>query len=112
MKLYCAVNTEEESTQLQNDLDHIIQWSNEWQIKFNHSKCAVLHLGTTNKNFNYTISGNILRSSDCERDLGVFISPHSRYGLSFSNHCAKTASKATILAQLFCIPLTTETPSF
>ena len=32
-------------SELQNDLNHLISWSEKWQLKFNWSKCKVLRFG-------------------------------------------------------------------
>ena len=32
-------------SELQNDLNHLISWSEKWQLKFNTSKCKVLRFG-------------------------------------------------------------------
>ena len=36
---------------IQNDLDKIIQWSEQWQMPFNLDKCKVMHFGTRNSKY-------------------------------------------------------------
>jgi len=33
---------------LQQDLDQLGQWSDEWQMEFNLDKCEVVHFGRSN----------------------------------------------------------------
>ena len=55
-------------------------------MKFNGSKCKILHLGKNNPNYDYTITedGEVknLEVTNSEKDLGVFIDPL----LNFDNH--------------------------
>lgn len=86
IKLYCLINSKHDSVLLDDNLNRIFQWGVEWQIKLNSSKRAVVHLGATNKNFNYLLDtvydDTVVQVSDYECDLGVFVSPHSRYWLA------------------------------
>ena len=54
-KLGRQVATAEDSKKLQADLDCIQQWSDKWQLKFNSTKCKVIHLGHDNSKAAYTM---------------------------------------------------------
>jgi len=54
-KLGRQVATAEDSKKLQADLDSIQQWSDKWQLKFNSTKCKVIHLGYENSKATYTM---------------------------------------------------------
>ena len=54
-------------------------------------KSHVLHLGKNNKNFSYTMNGNMLESTDKEKDIGVIISNN----LKPAAHCDKVARTAS-----------------
>ena len=41
----------------------LFDWSEEWQMEFNVDKCKVMHIGRTNKNFEYYM-GCLLYTSD------------------------------------------------
>ena len=76
-KLWCRINTEEDSAAFQEDLDKLSSWSNIWQLKFNAEKCKVMHIGHTCKT-DYYMTGGLsgktkLESVQEERDLGVLI---------------------------------------
>jgi len=42
--VYGRVMDLSEAVRLQMDLDALLQWSREWQMMFNVSKCKVMHL--------------------------------------------------------------------
>lgn len=75
---------------LQMDLDSLQEWSNDWLLRFNVNKCAVMHYGYQNQRVEYTIGNEILRKTDNERDLGVIMTPD----LNFSAHVTHAVKKA------------------
>ena len=58
-KLYRMIKNEEEELQLQEDLNHLQKWSENWQLPFNVEKCKVLHLGPHNEEYNYILKSGI-----------------------------------------------------
>jgi len=44
-KVVREVTTTGDCEELQADLDSIQHWSEKWQMKFNSSKCRIMHLG-------------------------------------------------------------------
>ena len=44
---------------LQMDLDALRQWSNEWLLRFNVNKCAVMHYGYDNQRQEYIIGRDV-----------------------------------------------------
>ena len=55
-----------------NDLAELEVWESIWLLKFNPSKCKVMHIRfNDNPNFNYSIDGIVLEESVQEKDLGV-----------------------------------------
>ena len=44
-KLCKNICTEADRDLLQQDLDRLAEWSQQWQMKFNVEKCAVIHIG-------------------------------------------------------------------
>ena len=91
-----------DQTLLQKDLDHLVQWTYEWLLSFNQSKCKSLritHSFSQSPSQPYRIgSCNIVQSSQ-QRDLGVIFCDD----LSWSQHYNKVISKAySILFFLQC----------
>ena len=94
-KLYRIIQNPCDSEALQQDLNHISNWSKLWLLNFNTMKCSVMHLGE-NANATYTLfnlatnSNTLLRPTLEQKDLGVWITP----SMTFSVHCHKSARKA------------------
>ena len=59
-KLARTVDSQEDSDELQAELNSLAQWATEWTISFNESKCKVMHLGRKNPRNQYEMNGHIL----------------------------------------------------
>ena len=84
---------------LQNDLLKLLEWSNVWQLKFNVSKCKVLHVGKKNERHSYYMDDALtvkLDVTETEKDVGVTFSPK----LDFSEHINTIVKKANQLTGL------------
>lgn len=92
-KLYTNVDSADDAAKLQNDLNHMVEWSNTWLLRFNASKCKVMHFGRRNQHFDYSMSSQTLESSRCEKDLGVWINTE----LTAEDHIKTVVSKANQL---------------
>lgn len=60
-------------------------------MKYNKSKCRVLHLGRNNLMFQYKLGNDLLESRVGKRDLGVLVDSR----MTMSQHCALVAKKAS-----------------
>lgn len=100
MKLFAddakVLNTKNNASLIQTDINRIIEWSDKWQMPLNVNKCEVLHIGVT-KNLtvnNYTMMHNStnvnIKSTNLEKDLGVWVDSQ----LKFEEHIMKMVSKA------------------
>ncbi|KAK4818825.1 hypothetical protein QYF61_019862 [Mycteria americana] len=72
-KLGGAVDSLEGQEVLQRDLDRLKHWAMINGMKFNKSKCRILHLGRSNAGYKYKLGEEWLESSPAERDLGVLV---------------------------------------
>ena len=59
-------------------------------MKFNPSKCKVMHIGKNNTKYDYKLFGQNLTKVTSERDLGVIISND----LKPTKHCISASEKA------------------
>ena len=94
-KLYRPISSPVDSQTLQQDLKKLEQWSDSWLLKFNASKCRVMHLGANNMKEDYYMSDNHgqkrkLEETALEKDLGIYVSNT----LKPTEHCSRAASKA------------------
>jgi len=77
-------------TAIQPDLDRLGSWAERNQMRFNKSKCRVLHTGRNNCTHQYSLGDDLLERSSSGRDLGVPVD--DRFGMS--QQCALMAKKA------------------
>ena len=85
-KAYTPMLTDENRNQLQLTIDRMFEWTQQWQLNFNQSKCQILHIGENNPKHEYYIGedGNrtLLSTTSLEKDLGVLVDNE----LNFDNH--------------------------
>ena len=89
-KLGHIVNNENDAAALQECLNKLCQWAQDWGMKFNETKCKVVHYGRKNLKLDYYMNNVKLEKSDCERDLGVMM--HS--SMKPTKQCEESARKA------------------
>ena len=56
-KLYAIVNNTNDERKLQGDIDRLMQWSKDWLLTFNKSKCKHVYFGPPN-NAKYQMGGD------------------------------------------------------
>lgn len=81
--IYREISNTNDANVLQNDLDTITRWCEDWLMTLNINKCKVMHVSRKNSpNFNYTIQNTLLQSVNSYKYLGVYISSN----LSWEQH--------------------------
>ena len=105
-KAYSPINSIDDRNKLQICINNLNNWTEKWLLKFNSSKCKVLHIGENNPQHDYyiTVDGKSvkLETTTSEKDLGVYIDPN----LTFVDHINTTVSKARSLSGLINYTIT------
>jgi len=91
-KIFKIINTEEDQTYLQRDLNKLNKWTETWLLQLHPEKCKYLHIG---KNLHwqdrkYDLGGKTIERSVEEKDIGVIIDQN----LTFSKHISENVKKA------------------
>ncbi|KAK7088907.1 hypothetical protein V1264_024561 [Littorina saxatilis] len=98
-KLYTRTDVPSGPVVMQEDLDNLQEWSDNWLLKFHPKKCSVLKLGKQHTETSYHMKGRsesgeevsiTLEESETEKDLGVLVDNR----LSFKGHVAQATAKA------------------
>ena len=96
-KIGRSIKNKSDSLNLQESLNCLSQWCTDWEMKFNESKCKVLHIGKNNERFDYSLNGLTLEKVEYEKDIGVTI----QSDLKPTIQCLNAAKKANqIIGQM------------
>lgn len=90
--MFRVIKSTNDKTRLQQDLEALEQWERTWLMRFNASKCYVLHISSNRKidhQHQYILHGQVLQSVDHSKYLGVTVSNN----LSWDKHIQNVAAK-------------------
>ena len=90
VKIFRAIGGAADFQQLQADINSFVDWSVKWQLRFNVSKCNLLHLRPLHFYREYNINGVVVSPSNLVKGLGVLIDNKFK----FHNHSSVVACKA------------------
>ena len=99
-KLYTAVNNTNDEIKLQGDIDRLMQWSKDWLLTFNKSKCKHVHFGPPN-NAKYQMGGDIIIQSTEEKDLGITIDEKLKFQIHINNQTKKANQRLGMIKRSF-----------
>jgi hypothetical protein len=106
-KLYSSVSSNTNIDLLESDLQSLMNWSGDWDMEFNASKCSVLHLGNKNIIHKYKCSSQgvivELANSSSERDLGIVMDSKLDFGCHINNIVNKANRQLGLLKRSFVI---------
>ena len=100
-KIYMKVTEEQDRQQLQSDLDAVSDWSAKWQLPFNVEKCTVLHVGSRSSEEFYTLNGVQLKSTDSERNPGIFMNTDLKFRKQAASAVAKASQILVVIRRSF-----------
>jgi hypothetical protein len=105
-KLYTDIKDNQSANTLQDDLDKLQKWTEDWNMAFNLPKCGIMHLGYGNPLNDYYLNGTVLNKIDKEKDLGIII----QNNLKTSQQCIEAVKKANRSLGLIKRNIQTKTP--
>ena len=88
--IFKAVESMDDISIIQNDINTLLDWSHKWQLPLNIAKCKCIHFGKNNPNHSYMMGDLPLESDSEEKDVGVVFDPT----LNFRRHINIMISKA------------------
>ena len=93
-KSYTEIHSINDAQKLQTCINLLVDWSEKWLLRFNSSKCKILHLGKNNPKYEYYIYNDgvksVLEETTSEKDLGVLVDNN----LDFKGHVNETVKKS------------------
>ena len=90
--MYREIHNNFDQDQLQDDLDKLAQWQDEWQMQFNIKKCFVMRITHIRKPklYEYKLGSHTLEETSCHAYLGVDITNN----LNWNKHISRIPSSA------------------
>ena len=82
IKLYTSIHTESDAEKLTINILELEKWALLWQLSINEKKSSILHLGSKNPEFDFSMAGTSLSAPDAAKDLGIIINKR----LTFDNY--------------------------
>ena len=79
-KLMGRVKNDKQRQIIKEDLTALSNWASVWEMPFNIDKCKVMHIGNSNLEAKYEMSGKKLEQTKEEKDLGVIVSDNFKVG--------------------------------
>jgi len=107
LKMFKVIKGTQDFQELQNDIDMLLVWADKWLLRFNVSKCYVLHLGPPHGYGEYNMQGTKISSSDTIKDLGIHIDNNLKFHFHTASVILKANRTLAIIRKIFTLLTTT-----
>ena len=111
--IYRSIKSLSDHVALQKDLESLHRWAETWGLKFNVSKCSIMHLSCKRVHPTrfYTLDGEVITTVSESKYLGVtFSNDYGTRSFQWKSHISQSAPKANqrlvFLRRNFGDPLT------
>ena len=101
VKIYVAIEKISDCVTLQKGLDALYDWARYWQLSVSADKCLILHIGSTNKSYAYSIGSKSLPDVITVRDLGVTIDSQLKFDVHINNIVTKANQRSSLILRCF-----------
>ena len=91
-KFFTSINSIHDCISFNNDMFNIQQWCVDNGMSLSLNKCSILHIGSNNPHYKYSINGTSFQTVETIRDLGVTIDSE----LNFDQHIRSTVHRASV----------------
>ena len=90
-KCYRTVNKLADCKCLQDDLDNLVRWCNDWRMDLNHTKCGVLNITRSHQPVitQYQLLGTPVKTFNIQKDLGIIISNDLKWNFQIQETTTK-----------------------
>ena len=105
--MYTTVSTVDDHKRLQDELDKLTEWQNQWQMKFNPSKCYVMHMSLSHNppRFEYRLCNQRLEVVKSHPYLGVHLQDNLDWRAQVGHATAKANRMLGVLRRnLYACP--------
>ena len=100
-KIYKAIESMDDVSTIQDDINKLMRWSRDWQLPFNVNKCKVIHFGKNNPNHTYQMDGTDLIADTSEKDVGVLFDTDFNFRTHIRNMIKKANSRIGMIKRTF-----------
>ena len=103
-KCHRSVSSTSDCYSLQNDLQQLSKWSQDWNMFFNDNKCVLLRFSPkpTHSTFHYTINNSTISIQEHHRDLGVIMSNNFTWNAHYIFISAQAYKILGLIRRSFC----------
>lgn len=93
-KLCCKIYDEQCCVRLQECLNNLVKWGDQWGLHFNPDKCKIISFynGKNKIKFNYVLNNTVLKRVSEFNDLGIIVQENLSWEQQVMN-CVKKANK-------------------